>query len=91
MKIFDLLQKIKRGYWYNVPVNPLTHKDKCALVNHHHAGSHLVELRNMLVKLDYNVDFEMEKPVDVPIWDSEKKAMVNTPVVRVKMKINRLS
>jgi len=91
MTIFELLKSLKKGYWYNVPVNPLTAKDKRVPVNHHHAGSHLVELRNMLVKLDYKVTFQMEKPVDVPIYDTDKQQMVSTPVVKINMELKKQS
>lgn len=89
MKIFDVLKALKRNHYYNVPVNPLESKEKRSLVNHHHTGSHLVELRNMLVKHGYDVKFEMEDKKDVPIWDSDKKQMVFTPVVKINIEIKK--
>lgn len=89
MNIFDVLKALKKGYYYNVPLNPLQFKDKHAVANHHHASGHLVELRNMLVKSGHKVEFEMEPAKDVPVWDKDKNKMVLTPVVKINIEIKR--
>lgn len=84
MTIFELLKSLKRGYFYNVQVDPFANQIKHCLVNHHEAGKHLVEMRNKLQD-KYIVTFELEKPQSIPVWIIEKNRMEETPVVKVNV------
>lgn len=84
MTIFDLLKALKRGYWYNVPLDPFAQNVKHRFVNHHEAGSHLVELRNKLQD-KYKVKFELEEPQKIPVYIVEKKCFENTNAVKVNV------
>lgn len=87
MTIFDVIKAIKKGTMYNIPISAFN--EKRSLNDHYITSSYLVELRNKLVKQEYKVSFEMEKAVDVPVYDTDLKKMISTPVVKINIKVEK--
>lgn len=83
MTIFEILKELKKGCWYQIPVD--FYASATTTVDHSEAGKTLTHHRNHWARQDIKTTFEMDKPIEMPIWDSNERRMVFRNVVKIEM------